>query len=162
MKLLLLSACLLLALATSSHATETESQALVRSGHIAWVAATCATYSELSEDHKNQERYFFIALREGRVFFEGLVSNKILPKDAAEKLPFIMYDSFSGPSVDFRLGSMYQIAQREAFNELRKKDKERERNYKSYYENRTYENSKNDKDKDLYELYRGLNCDTLN
>lgn len=161
MRSLLLPACLLLALATSAHATETESQALVRSGRIAWVAAKCATYSELSEDRKNQERYFLIALREGRVFFGGMISNKISPPDASEKLPFIMYDSFSGPSVDFRLGSMYQIAQRTALDEFSKKDRERERDHKSYYDSRTPDDANRDKKTDLNNLYWTANCDAL-
>lgn len=161
MKAVFLSVIFLMNLSLPADSSETESELLVRSGRISWAAAVCATYAELSGDKKNQERYFLISLREGRSFFQGLSNNKILPKDASSNLPFIMYDSFSGPSDEFKLGSMYQIATRSAFDEIKVLEEKRKSEYPNYIKIRTPDEEKADRLNDIQKLYWRSNCSAI-
>lgn len=147
---------------TFAEASENESQKLVRSGRIAWVAANCATYSELIGNSKNQERYFYIALREGRLFFSGLSRGAISDEDASKSLPIMMYDSFSGPNVEFKLGSMYAMSSMSVYDELEKLDDERRDRDPEFYNSKRFEDLQADKSNDLKSLYWKSNCDALN
>jgi hypothetical protein len=85
-------------------------------GAMTFTSFVCVNLASIAGKNAEAERLYDLGLEKGRTYIEAAFDGKLTEKNNA-KSP-IVWNSLSGPTVDFVLGRAYQVAQSEARRKL--------------------------------------------
>lgn len=106
---------------TSSTLAETSKECALR-GKGTWSAFQCSALAGKIGNIKEKERLFLFGYEEGLRFVNILQSNKIRQSDCYSKLPLAMTWELQGPTPDFILGRVFEVAMEYALKDVYKAD----------------------------------------
>ena len=87
-----------------------------------WDAMTCAGYATFAKVGEAEEmRLEQLGISEGRKFLKVLRADGISEADFRANVPLAFYGRMGGPSVDFVLGRLWQVAEEQVGDQLWKK-----------------------------------------
>lgn len=84
----------------------------------AWSAFQCSVLAEKADDLQEQKRLFEFGYARGLKFFAALESGEARAKDLPEDSPFSMLLLLQGPTPDFMLGRIFEVALRSALENI--------------------------------------------
>jgi len=86
-----------------------------------WSAFSCAAYAEMSGNKQEQERLFKVGYDAGRTFVDG-VKNKTISETEVKDAPIGVLMHMNGPTTDFIIGRIFEVATADAYNKVVKED----------------------------------------
>ena len=101
---------LLLSYSVTSTVQAEDSKELSMLGKKFYVAFGCSILAEIGGNSNEQERLFLYGYETGKYFIESLEKNKIKKEDFSSNVPLAVSLTLQGPSADFILGRMYEVA----------------------------------------------------
>lgn len=106
----------------SADARQTESKQLALEGLRLWAAFHSAVFAEVAGEKDMQAKLFEIGLRAGRKFLAAVDAKKISQDDANSTVPTVVLLTAQGPTHDFILGRIWEIASQDAYDQFKVKD----------------------------------------
>jgi len=91
-------------------------------GQSTWVAFECSALASKTGNAKEQERLFTFGYEEGLKFIDALKSEKIKNSDLKSEVPLTVLWSLQGPTPDFMLGRVFEVAMEYALKDVYKTD----------------------------------------
>ena len=84
----------------------------------AWSAFQCAVLAEKTDNAKEQERLFKFGYEQGLKFIAALQAGDAKTKDLSGEAPFSRLILLQGPTPDFMLGRIFEVALRSALENV--------------------------------------------
>lgn len=106
---------------TSSVLAETSKEYAIM-GKSTWAAFGCSSLASTTGNIKEQQRLFLFGYEEGLKFINALQTNKISRSDLSSELPLAMAWELQGPTPDFILGRVFEVAMEYALKNVYKTD----------------------------------------
>jgi hypothetical protein len=111
---------IVVSLFTASSALAESSKEYAIMGRSSWTAFECSVLAGKIENTKEQERLFLFGYEQGLKFIDALQSNKIKQSDLSSEIPLAMGWSLQGPTPDFMLGRVFEVAMEYALKDVYK------------------------------------------
>ena len=90
---------------------------------LAWAAFACSTYADMAgKPQDERERLFRVGYDNGKRFLDAARRGEIRDEEIRSKVPIGITMNASGPSTDFALGRIYEVASTEAYDRVVKRD----------------------------------------
>ena len=118
----LLFSIIVISFSLTSSAIAESSKEYALMGKSTWSAFECSVLAGKIGNTKEQERLFLFGYEEGLKFINALKSNKIKRKDLSSEIPMAMKWSLQGPTSDFMLGRVFEVAMEYALKDVYKTD----------------------------------------
>lgn len=99
-------------------ATAGEGRDLARKGRAVWSAFVCAALASHLNQEDEHKRLFEYGYDQGKEFIEAVRSGKITREDISKEVPVVVALSLNGPSTDFILGRIYELAVDDALDPI--------------------------------------------
>lgn len=119
-KLMRLSLSVILGFLVVNLAKSEDSRDFAMMGQASWSAFECSSLAAESKNLQEQERLFLFGYEQGQKFIAAVEAEKIQQDDLSKEVPMIMLLLLEGPSPDFMLGRIYQMAQDSALEDVYK------------------------------------------
>jgi hypothetical protein len=103
--------------------TATASVEDAKAARVMWTAFECGTYAELAGKADRASDHYATGLDAGRRFYAALEAGTITEEELSQHAPFILTSLDAGPSVDFILGRVFQLAADAANADVTKEDR---------------------------------------
>lgn len=104
-------------------AQTSQRKASAEDGLLAWSAFECSMYASLAQEPQSEfARLFSLGYEGGKRFLEGVLSKEISEDSVSKKVPIGLIWNAQGPTVDFRLGRIYEVSTQEAYDRVVKHD----------------------------------------
>jgi len=97
--------------------TQTSKEYAVMGGSI-WSAFECSSLASFIDDLEEQDRLFSWGYEQGKIFIEALNRDQIKQEDISKEVPIGVILLLQGPSSDFILGRIYEVAQDNALEDV--------------------------------------------
>jgi hypothetical protein len=94
-----------------------------KAARVMWTAFECGTYAELAGKADRASDHYATGLDAGRRFYAALEAGTITEEELSQHAPFILTSLDAGPSVDFILGRVFQLAADAANADVTKEDR---------------------------------------
>ena len=111
---------LLLFCSVTSTVQAEDSKELSMLGKKFYVAFECSILASKGGDSNEQERLFLYGYETGKYFIESLEKNKIKKEDFSSNVPMTVSLTLQGPSADFILGRIFEVALEYALTDVYK------------------------------------------
>jgi len=98
-----------------------DNAASVRDARAMLVHWQCSTWASLSGDIPSAELHFKNGLLFGRRFYEAIEAKQFTDAQLNSEAPLSVLLISSGPSIDFKLGRVFEYANNDAFDDVVKK-----------------------------------------
>jgi len=110
-------ACLTLLASVSVASSQSDLQR-ARLSRVMYAAFQCGTYAEMSGDQNEQQRLFNVGMKAGRDFVEAVKGGQISDEASQKEVPVVVIGLLAGPSTDFVMGRIFEVAMRDAYDEI--------------------------------------------
>lgn len=117
-KLAAIFVLVILPLASWSNDKKEESPIYAKDGRALWVAFECSALAGTFNDDAYQAELFEEGYRRGKRFIEAAMDGRIEREDISKTVPLAVLWSIQGPSADFMLGRVYEVAKDSAMEGL--------------------------------------------
>ena len=111
---------LLLFCSVTSTVQAEDSKELSMLGKKFYVAFECSILASKGGNSNEQERLFLYGYETGKYFIESLEKNKIKKEDFSSNVPMTVSLTLQGPSADFILGRIFEVALEYALKDVYK------------------------------------------
>lgn len=91
-------------------ATAQTSKDFAEMGTKSWAAFQCSSLSSAMKNEKEETRLFKTGYDEGKRFLTAVQAGKVTSDDLYNEIPSAYSFAMFGPTVDFQLGRIYEIA----------------------------------------------------
>lgn len=110
MKLSIVSAAVFATLLPLTACEAADSRTHGQRGALAWSAFECSVLALHMKNEADHERLFEIGMESGRKFFVAAEANEISQEEVNSSVPMVVLMIAQGPSIDFKLGRLFQTA----------------------------------------------------
>jgi hypothetical protein len=86
------------------------SKELAKKGRAAWSSFVCASLASHLDEKVEHERLFEYGYEQGKIFVEAVFAGEVTREDIDNEVPIGVSVSLEGPTTDFMLGRIYEVA----------------------------------------------------
>lgn len=90
---------------------------------LSWSAFECSEYARIAGNQEEQERLFQLGYKTGTRFLEATRRGVIAQEELKTEVPIAFLMDAAGPTVDFGLGRVFEVAATHVFDRIVKQDR---------------------------------------